>query len=47
MASVKISCAGPGATFSRLSISGWVAESPISPSAETSTIRAGKIERTA
>ena len=46
MASVKISWAGPGATFSRLSMSGWVAESPISPRADTSTIRAGKMEST-
>ncbi len=43
---VRISCAGPGATSPRLSISGCVADSPISPSTETSTSRAGKIART-
>ena len=47
IALVKMSFAGPGATLPRLSISGWVADSPISPSTETSTISAGKIASTA
>jgi hypothetical protein len=47
IAFVKISCAGPGATSPRLSSSGCVADSPISPSSETSTISAGKIASTA
>ena len=42
---LKISWAGPGATSPRLSISGWVAESPIRPSTDTSTSSAGKIAR--
>ena len=45
IALVKISLPGPGATLPRLSISGWVADSPISPRIETSTISAGKIDR--
>ena len=47
IALVKMSFAGPGATLPRLSIRGWVAESPISPSTETITISAGKIASTA
>ena len=46
MALVKISLAGPGATVPRLSISGCVADSPTSPSTDTSTIIAGKIAST-
>ncbi len=46
IALVKISFAGPGATLPRLSISGWVADSPIRPSTDTSTISAGKIAST-
>jgi len=46
IALVKISFAGPGATFPRLSISGWVAELPTSPSTDTSTISAGKMAST-
>jgi hypothetical protein len=42
---VRISFAGPGATWLRLSSSGCVAELPISPRIETSAISAGNIER--
>ena len=35
-----------GRDLPRLSISGWVADSPISPRIETSTISAGKIDST-
>ena len=45
MALVMICFAGPGATTPRLSISGWVADLPISPRIEISARRAGKIER--
>ena len=47
IALVKMSWAGPGATLPRLSISGCVADSPMRPSTETSTISAGKIDSTA
>jgi hypothetical protein len=46
IALVKILDASLGATFSTLSIRGWVAESPISPSTEISTISAGKTAST-
>ena len=45
IASVKISCAGPGAIWRMLSSSVCVAESPSSPRTETSARIAGKIAR--
>jgi hypothetical protein len=44
---VRMSFAGPGATVERLSISGCVADGPITPRIETSASSAGKIERMA
>ncbi len=46
IAFVKISCAGPGATSSRFSMSVSVADSPIRPITDTTTSNAGKIART-
>jgi hypothetical protein len=46
IALVKISLAGPGATLLRFSINGCVAECPINPRIETSTISMGKIAST-
>ena len=46
MAPVNISFAGPGATAPRLSDRAWVAELPITPSIDTSTSNAGKIDST-
>jgi hypothetical protein len=45
IALVTICLAGPGATAPRLSISGCVADGPISPNTATSASRAGKIDR--
>ena len=46
MALVRMSLAGPGATWATLSSSGWVADGPISPRIETSAMSAGKIAST-
>ena len=45
IASLRISCAGPGATFSRFLSSSSVADRPIRPRIDTTTSSAGKIER--
>ncbi len=46
IALLRMSSTGPGATLSRLSISGWVAECPTSPSTDTTASSAGKMART-
>jgi hypothetical protein len=45
IALVKMSLAGPGATWPRLSISGWVVPLPSRPSIETSARMAGNSAR--
>ena len=47
IAPLTMSWAGPGPSWWMLSSSACVAESPASPRIETSTIRAGKIDRIA
>src|SRR3954469_8784326 len=42
---VRMSLAGPGATVARLSIRGWMADGPMTPSTETSASSIGNSER--